>query len=82
MQSRQFGSSPYLQAGDYTSDADVYGFAARYSLSTTQLSFTLTPEANSRLAFNGTHQFRVALTPPQYTNYNGRWQLPSLVSEH
>ena len=81
-QSHQFGSSAFLQSGDYQSDADIYGFAESYQLTPTQLAFTLTHEATAFLSSEEPNQFRVGLNPPQFSNFNGEfhcWCLPGVL---
>ncbi len=72
-QARQFGSSPFLQAGDYQAPADVYGFADRYLLSATDIKFPMTAEGNALLSQSRKAQFRVTLQPSQYSNFNGAY---------
>jgi hypothetical protein len=82
MQSHQFGSSAFLQSGDYQSDADIYGFAESYQLTSTQLAFTLTKEASAFLSSEEPNQFRVGLNPPQFSNFNGEfhgWCWPGVL---
>ncbi len=72
-QSHAFGSSPFLQASDYEADAELYGFADTYALTSNALVLPLNADAVEMLSTTETNQFRVTLFPEQFSNYNGSW---------
>lgn len=73
---RKFGDSPFLEAGDYTADPDLYGFADQYSLTAKTLTFPLNANSVALLTTIGDNQFRVTMLPSQFSNFNGAFRQP------
>jgi hypothetical protein len=72
-QARYFGRSPYLEALDYQSPAQL-PFATGHVVQGkwSKLTMALTANAVKYLSVSGGNQFRVTMVPNYFTNRNGK----------